>query len=55
LKFLQIWQLTAVRHGGRRAPRRLGTNCHSARWLEAGHSVLRWPTTVGPNRPRRQG
>jgi hypothetical protein len=39
----------------RRAPRRLGTNRRSAPRLEAGHSVLRRPTAVGPNRrgPRR--
>jgi hypothetical protein len=55
-KFLQIWQPTVVRHGGRSMPRWLGTNCRYAWRLEVGHDGWKQPTVVGSNRhgPQRQ-
>jgi hypothetical protein len=54
-KIIRSFEILADLATNHRAPRRLGTNCHSARRLEAGDDVLRRPTTVGPNRrgPRR--
>jgi hypothetical protein len=58
--FFQIWQPTAVRHDGHRAPRQLGTNrryaqrahdgCRGARRLDTGHGGLMRPTAVGSYR-----
>jgi hypothetical protein len=42
LKFLQIWQPTAVRHGGRRGPWRLVTNRRFAD-LATNRRAPRWP------------
>jgi hypothetical protein len=43
-KIIRLFEILADLATNRRAPRRLGTNRHSAQRLEAGHGILRRPT-----------